>query len=142
MLKRIEKISLALLLSALCGSVLADVVVIAHPSASVSSLDAQSVKKIFLGRINAFPNGDALVAVEQPSGSATMTAFHNKVTKKTPDKLQTYWAKMVLSGKGTKLNVLPGDADVKAWVASHPNALGYIDESQADGSVKVVYSPE
>ncbi len=46
----------------------------------------------------------------------------------------------MLSGKGIKLDVLQDDAAVKAWVASHPDGLGYIDASQVDESVKVVYT--
>ncbi|TDJ25835.1 MAG: phosphate ABC transporter substrate-binding protein [Gammaproteobacteria bacterium] len=140
MFNQFKKISFTVLLSALCTSAMADVVVVAHPSASDASIIKPVIKKIYLGRMNTFPSGSPLVAVEQPSDSPTMQEFHSKVTKKTPDQLRSYWAKMVLSGKGIKLDVLQGNAAVKAWVASHPDGLGYIDASQVDDSVKVVYT--
>ena len=140
MFNQFKKIGFTVLLSALCTSAMADIVVVAHPSASDAAIIGPVIKKIYMGRMNTFPSGNPLVAVEQPSGSATMQEFHSKVTKKTPDQLRSYWAKMVLSGKGIKLGVLQNDAEVKAWVASHPDGLGYIDASQVDGSVKVVYT--
>ncbi len=140
MFNQFKKISFTVLLSALCTSAMAEVVVVAHPSASDASIIGPVIKKIYMGRMNTFPSGSPVVAVDQHSGSATMQEFHSKVTKKTPEQLRSYWGKMALSGKGIKLDVLQGDAAVKAWVASHPDSLGYIDASQVDGSVKVVYT--
>ncbi len=141
MLKKLRKIGLIVLISVLCVPAMANVVVIAHPSASDSAIIKQVVKKIFLGRMNTFPSGNPLVAVEQSRESPSMQEFHNKVTKKTPNALHAYWVKVVTSGKGVKLKSLQDDDAVKSWVASHPEALGYIDASHVDNSVKVVYTP-
>ena len=68
-------------------------------------------------------------------------AFYTRVSKKTPGKLQQYWMKRVMSGKGSKLDVKGDDAGVKAWVAGNVNAVGYVDDSVVDGSVKVLFTP-
>lgn len=139
-MKIINKIGLVILVSVMCAPASAGVVVVAHPSASDSAIIKAVVKRIFLGRMKEFPSGNPLVAVEQSSESPSMVEFHSKVTKKTPKGLHSYWVKVVTSGKGVKLRSLPGDAEVKSWVASHPEGLGYIDASNVDDSVKVVYT--
>ena len=62
--------------------------------------------------------------------------------KKDPDKLKRYWTKMVLSGKGSKLQVIGDDAAVRDWVATNPNGIGFIDDSLIDTSVKILYQVE
>ena len=139
---KFKRISLVVLISIVCTPATAGVVVVAHPSAIDSAIIGAVVKKIFLGRMNTFPSGNPLVAVDQSDEYPSMQEFHRRVTKKTPATLHSYWIKVVTSGKGIKLKSLQGDVAVKSWVASHPDGLGYIDASLVDDSVKVVYTPQ
>lgn len=142
MFNNFKKISLIVLISIVWAPAMADVVVVAHPNAIDSAIIKAVVKKIFLGRMNTFPSGNPLVAVDQSGEYPSMQEFHRKVTNKTSNALHAYWVKVVTSGKGVKLKSLPGDVAVKSWVASHPEGLGYIDASLVDDSVKVVYTPQ
>ena len=45
----------------------------------------------------------------------------------------------MFSGKGQPPREVGDDAAVKAWVASNPEAIGYIDGKFVDGSVKVLF---
>jgi ABC-type phosphate transport system substrate-binding protein len=45
----------------------------------------------------------------------------------------------VFTGKATPPKELPSSAEVVKAVSADPNAIGYIDKSAVDGSVKVVY---
>jgi ABC-type phosphate transport system substrate-binding protein len=45
---------------------------------------------------------------------------------------------LVFSGKSTPLTELASSVDVKGFVAANPNAIGYLEKSAVDGSVKVV----
>jgi hypothetical protein len=45
---------------------------------------------------------------------------------------------MVFTGKGTPPKEVADDAAVKSFVATTPGAVGYIDESKVDASVKVL----
>jgi ABC-type phosphate transport system substrate-binding protein len=44
----------------------------------------------------------------------------------------------VFSGKATPPKELGSAAEVKKFVAANPDAIGYIEKSAVDGSVKVV----
>ncbi len=127
--------ALALLLSVPAQ---AEIAVIANAGNPEASLTAKQVKKIFLGKKNAFPGGAAAKPVDQAAGSAVRDAFYQKVAKKNADKMKTYWTQMVFSGKASPPEVVGDDAAVKAWVASHKDGIGYVDKSAVDGSVKVL----
>ncbi|PCJ40266.1 MAG: phosphate ABC transporter substrate-binding protein [Moraxellaceae bacterium] len=117
----------------------AGIVVIGNAALPDSTLNKKMVKKIFLGKAQTTPEGADIIPVDQAE-SAVKDEFYNKATKKTPAKLQQYWMKRVMSGKGTKLDVKGDDAAVKAWVGSNAGAIGYVDDSVVDGSVKVLFA--
>ena len=48
----------------------------------------------------------------------------------------------MFSGKATPPKELGSSADVKKFVASNPDAIGYIEKSAVDSSVKVVFSAD
>ncbi len=119
-------------------AVQAEIAVIANSANAEASLSAKQVKKIFLGKKNAFPGGGAAKPVDQKEGGTIRNAFYQKVANKNPDAMKGYWTKMIFSGKASPPNAVEDDAAVKAWVASHKEGIGYVDKSAVDGSVKVL----
>jgi ABC-type phosphate transport system substrate-binding protein len=142
-LKRVKQAVVAisaLSLLLISTAALSDVVVIVNPKAGVSSLTAREVKAIFMGKKHSFPNGNNAEAVDQEDGSASKRLFLKSVINKSDVQLSAYWSQQIFSGKGVPPKTLKDDAAVKAYVASTPGALGYIDSSKVDGSVTVVYT--
>ena len=64
--------------------------------------------------------------------------FYKKVVGKSESQAKAYWSKQIFTGKGTPPEEVGGDDAVKAKIASTPSAVGYIDASAVDGSVKQV----
>ena len=126
----IASVLLALSLPVMAQSV----AVIVNPK-NASALTQEQVSNVFLGKSN------DLVGVDLPEGNAVRETFYHKVTGKDGAQLKSYWAKLVFTGKAQPLKEFPSDADVKKFVASTPNGIGYIDKSAVDGSVKVVLTP-
>ncbi len=110
------------------------VAVIVNPKNS-SAITQEQISGIFLGKTN------ELTGLDLPDGNPVRDAFYHKVTGKDGAQLKAYWAKLVFTGKAQPLKELGSDAEVKKFVASNPTAIGYIDKSAVDGSVKVVLSP-
>lgn len=108
--------------------------VIVNPQ-NTSALTPVQVSNIFLGKSN------DLVAVDQAEGNALRDPFYLRLTGKDPAQLKAYWAKMMFTGKAMPLKALSSDAEVKKFVASNPNSIGYIDKSSLDGSVKLMLVP-
>jgi hypothetical protein len=48
------------------------------------------------------------------------------------------WGSLAFSAKATPPEELGSTAEVKKFVAANPDAIGYIEKSAVDGSVKVV----
>ena len=118
---------------------LAEDAVIVHPSASVDSLTADEISRLFMGKSKSFPNGSPAIALNQDDGSATRDVFNQEICNKSPSQYKAYWSKLVFTGKGTPPKDSGDDAAVKALVAGNPKMIGYVDASVVDDSVKVIH---
>lgn len=134
----IKSLAAAVALGFSCLS-MAEVAVIVHPSASFSALSQEDIARIFLGKSKSFPDGGKAVPVNQAEGSATRDKFNEAVCKKNASQYKAYWSQLVFTGKGTAPKDVGDDAAVKAQVAANPGAIGYVDASAVDSSVKVVF---
>jgi len=129
----------AALLGASFG-VVADVVVVAHPSVKDSSISKEDAAKVFLGKSNKLPSGTAVVPIDQEEDSTVRVAFHEKVTDKNASQLTAYWSRLVFTGKGQPPKTVMDDEEVKDLVANNPNIVGYMDKASVDSTVKVLYT--
>ena len=122
------------------GIALGEIAIIANPAAGASELDAKTAKKLFLGKTKSIPGMGGVTLVGQNDDSPTKAEFTKKITKKKLSKYKAYWSKMIFSGKAVPPKELADDAAVKAYVAKHADAIGYIDAGNVDDSVKVLLS--
>jgi len=129
-------LSLAVISSAL----LADIAVVVNPASGVDALDAGQVKKIFMAKTKKFPNGNAVVPIDQNSENPAYATFYKKVAGKSPAKMNKYWVKLTFTGKAEAPKKVGGDGDVVSLVKSNKNMIGYVDSSAVTGDVKVVYT--
>ncbi len=129
----------ALFISSLfIGTALAEIAIIANPASGASELNTKTAKKLFLGKTKSVPGMDSVTLVSQTEASSTTAEFTQKVTKKTLSQYKSYWSRMIFSGKAVPPRELANDAEVKAFVAKHADAIGYVDASAVDDSVKVL----
>ncbi len=137
-MKKIRTIVAGLLLSAFFSTAAqAGMAIIAHPSNSLAGITAEEAAKIYLGKSASFNNGRSATPVDQTAGP-TRTKFNKQVLDKDEGELKAYWSKLLFTGKGRPPEEVGDDAAVKAWVARHPEGLGYVDGKVVDGSVKVL----
>jgi len=130
-----KNLIIASALLALSLPVMAQSVAVIVNSKNPGALTQEQVSNIFLGKSN------DLVGIDLPEGNAVREVFYHKVTGKDGPQLKSYWAKLVFTGKAQPLKEAPSDADVRKFVASTPNGIGYIDKSAVDGSVRTVLMP-
>jgi len=135
------KFSLLLALLSLAASAHAEVVVVVSSKSSVTSLTAEQTAKIFLGKVVTFPNERTAYPIDQPEGSAIRDEFYSKVAHKNSSQLTAYWAKIIFTGEGRPPTLISGDVAVRKAIANNPNAIGYIDKSSVNRSVRVVLKP-
>lgn len=119
----------------------AEVVVIVSARSDVSSLTTEQAANIFLGKASTFPDNEEAIPVDQAEGSAVRNEFYSKVVHKNPAQLSAYWAKIIFTGDGRPPELMVGNEAVKKAVAGNPKAIGYIDRSALDDSVRVILAP-
>jgi ABC-type phosphate transport system substrate-binding protein len=78
------------------------------------------------------------VLIDQTEGSPLREQFYTKVASKNTAQMKALWARLTFSGAAQPPAVAAGDALVKKAVAADPAAIGYIDSSAVDGTVKVL----
>jgi ABC-type phosphate transport system substrate-binding protein len=132
---------LLLAMSMLASTAHADVVVIVSAKSHIASLTAEQTAKIFLGKASKFPDDSDALPIDQAEGSAIRDEFYSKVVQKSPSQLSAYWAKVIFTGDGRPPAILESNSNVRKAVAKNPNAIGYIDKSAVDKSVRVILAP-
>lgn len=137
-LKSALKSAVAIGLLTLAHAASAQVAVIVNPKSAIASMSSEQVTSIFLGKSNTLPSGGTAAPVDLPEGSAVHEQFYSKASGKTSAQVKATWARLTFSGKATPPKELGSSADVKKFVASNPDAIGYIEKSAVDGSVKAV----
>jgi ABC-type phosphate transport system substrate-binding protein len=116
----------------------AEVVVIVNPKNPAASLTPQQVAALYLGNATTFPSGGPVAMADQPEAAGIRGDFYQKATGRSVAQVRATWARITFTGKGTPPKELKSDADVKAFVAADPKAIGYVDASAVDSSVKAV----
>jgi ABC-type phosphate transport system substrate-binding protein len=110
----------------------AEVVVVVGAKSAATTMSAEQVAQFFLGK------STAMTPIDQPDGSPVRNEFYKKVADKEAAQARAVWAKLVFTGKATLPKEVAASADVKKAVAADPKAIGYIEKSAIDATVKVV----
>jgi len=111
----------------------AEVAVIVNPGATKAPNQAE-VSNIFLGK------DKSMKGVDHKDWTPTKDKFYTSVTNKNESQLKSYWSGLVFTGKGQPLPSVGGDAEVVARVAAEADAIGYVDASAVNDSVKVLFT--
>lgn len=112
----------------------AEVVVVVNP-ANTDAVSKDQIASVYLGKSTAF------TPIDQADGSAIRGEFYKKVADKDASQAKALWSKLVFTGKAAPPKEVASSADVKKAVAANPKAIGYIEKSAVDATVKVVLTP-
>lgn len=113
------------------ASVHADEIVVIVSPASPPISKAQ-LAEIYLGR-----SGER-TPIDQEAGSGIYIDFYKKATGRDMAQIRAIWSRVLFTGRGLPPKQLPDSAAVKKAVAADPKAVGYIEKSAVDATVKVV----
>ncbi|MDH5648548.1 MAG: phosphate ABC transporter substrate-binding protein [Gammaproteobacteria bacterium] len=116
------------------GQVMAGMVVVAGSGSDIPKLTQEQVKDVFLGK------NKNIKGLDMPDGSSIRNQFIEKVIGKSESQFKAYWSQKIFSGKGVPPKIVETSAEAKQMVNKYTNSIGYMDSSQVDASVKVVYT--
>lgn len=114
-------------------------VIVVNSSNSVGNLSATELQKIFLGEKNRWPDGKHILVLMAAPGSPERAAVLKKVYKMSESEYVKFFIQASFTGD---VSAPPKDVSsstqMKQLIAENPGAVGYLKQSDADGSVKVV----
>lgn len=110
----------------------AETVVIVNKANPATRMFPEQASQFFLGKSNMF------TPVDQAEGSHIRNEFYQKAADKDAAQVKALWAKLVFTGKATPPKEYKSNAEVRKAVADDPKAIGYIDRSAVDDTVKVI----
>jgi len=112
----------------------ADTVVIVSAQSAVAPLTTEQISRIFQGKSN------TMTPVDIAEHSYARRQFYTKVIGRDEAQVKAQWSRLVFTGKGSAPKELPSGAEVVKAVAADPNAIGYVDRSFVNMTVKVIYT--
>jgi len=96
------------------------------------TIDKGDIGKVYRGELSDFK------AFDLPESDASRAAFADAYTGKSAAALKKIQNLNVFAGRSLPPKVVDSAGDMVKAVSSTPNGVGYVPESAADGSVRVV----
>ena len=106
-----------------------EIVVIVNLAAA--TISKEQAADLYLGR------SDAWTPIDQAVGSEIYVEFYKKVTGRDSAQIKAIWSQILFTDRGIPPKQLRDSAAVKKAVAANPKAVGYIEKSAVDASIKV-----
>jgi ABC-type phosphate transport system substrate-binding protein len=138
LLNRVGLGAVGLTLSLAAAPARADVVAVVSAKSAVTTLSKNQMADIFLGKALRFPNGVQAVPIDQADGSAARDEFYAKLADKSAAQLKAYWSKIIFTGRGQPPLAVANSDEMKKRLIQNPAAIGYIESSRVDDTVRVV----
>jgi len=117
-----------------------DVVAVVSSRSPVTSLNAAQVADIFLGKTSRFPDGTLAMPIDLAEEVPERDRFYAQFTGKSPAQVKAHWSKIIFTGRGQPPRQAASGREAKKLIVENPNAIGYIDTSLVDSTLRVLAS--
>lgn len=108
-------------------------VVIVNSHNKIDTISADEVSAIFLGKSQRLPNGTKVIPLDQAGEGVARQVFYDKVVQKSVSQLNSYWSRLIFTGRGQPPFSVSGDAEVLEFISSNPNMIGYVEMASMEG---------
>ena len=114
-----------------------DYVVIANKSVAAAGLSKSDAQSIFVGDKTRWEDGKPIEFAIIESGEVQRTFFQD-VIGKTPSQFDSYWKRLVFTGKASAPKAFGDEKKMLEFVAATPGAVGFVSAGKVDPSVKTL----
>lgn len=115
----------------------AGIAVIVHPD-NPSELTERQIKSLFLGKTITFPDGSKARILDLDDKEAIRKEFLKKALRKSVSNFNSRWARLLFSSKAEPPITMANQAEMISSIAKRRDAIGFVDSSKVDSSVKVL----
>ena len=112
--------------------------VVVNASNPIQKLAQRDAVALYTGRTRTFPDGREAVAYDQAEASIVRADFYRSLTGMDLARINSYWARLRVSGQVQPPRMLNDEGHVVSAVRSDPNAVGYLRSAPTDPALKVV----
>jgi ABC-type phosphate transport system substrate-binding protein len=134
----VRSLVIGLALNLLSRAALADVVTVVSAKSAITTLTKTQLADIFLGRVSRFPNGTQAIPIDQVEEAPAREEFYAKLAGLSAPQLKAYWSRIIFTGRGQPPPEVRDSAEMKKRVAVNLAAIGYMEESLVDDTVRIV----
>jgi ABC-type phosphate transport system substrate-binding protein len=135
---RLKWLAATLVLAFASQMSMADVVAVVSSSSSITALSDAQLAEIFLGKVSRAPNGMRIVPIDQAEDSVEREQFYARIAGRSAAQMKSYWSKIIFTGRGQPPQAINNVVELRRRIAGDPSAIGYIEASQVDDSLRVV----
>jgi ABC-type phosphate transport system substrate-binding protein len=129
---------LLILLAALLPlSVHADLYIIANKELPISQLEKSEISAIYLLKKKHWENGENILPINLPATADARARFTAQIFDSTPEKLGSYWDKMLFKGETPPVTQNSEQA-VMMFVERIKGAIGYVETKPQSSQIKIL----
>jgi ABC-type phosphate transport system substrate-binding protein len=114
-----------------------DYVVIANKDVTTNSLNKSELQSIFLGEKTKWNDGKHIKIVILEQGDVHKS-FLAEIVEKTPSQYESFWKKLIFTGKATAPKSFDAIPKVIDFIAGQQGTIGYVAVGQSVGAVKII----
>ena len=114
--------------------------VVVNPIVELNTLTKREVVNIYMGRQQHLGNQNAVRTIDLADDSDHKSIFYKTLVNRDLSEINSYWARLLFSGKSKPPATVESVEDAKNVVANDPTAIAYIPLSQTDSRVKIVFT--
>jgi ABC-type phosphate transport system substrate-binding protein len=106
-------------------------VVVVHESNPTTSISRDELSRIFLKKITVWRTKHTVAVVDQRESSRVREQFTRTVHRREVSSVASFWQQQIFAGRAVPPAQRTSDADVMAFVANNPDAIGYVSPGTA-----------
>ncbi len=114
-----------------------DLVVIVNADSGIALLSRNDLINLYMGRIHRLPSGGSVLPLDL---AQERSEFYRILVDKHLAEINSYWARLVFSGRASPPRQVASTGEILDIVASNRGAIGYLRRSDVDDRVLVLGS--
>lgn len=114
-----------------------EIMIVAHPAATVTEISRDQLRDIFTGARTRFGDGSRAVPVLL-KGGPVHEVFLSRIVGDNPDEFRVRWRRAVFTGQGAMPKEFQSEGALLEYIASTPGAIGYVSRVPNPAAVKLL----
>ncbi len=116
----------------------ADFYLVAQVGSPQAALTRKEAVDLYMGHTRTLANGDFALLLDLPRGNERRTAFYQSLTGMGPAQINSYWSRLMFSGRSLPPQALPDEAAMISVIKRNPGAVGWLSHAPTDKQVKTL----